>query len=524
MASQKGLPKGATVRVRLYRPEDHDVVARIFSAGMMGLVPIGVEEIARGDKRLQAVAVAVPAVALALARRCSMLTKLGVGLLSTAAVPAVIYVLVRSLFAKYVKKSLEDDLANIERFYSTHGAGAGSAFWVAELVEPVGEPGSAASGAAAGAASLPAYKRTFSTSLLSTASPEPAGISEAVAVAPVPAPVAVASSSPAQTTHSPAQTTQANPAPPQPDAPPQAEQASVRQAPSSAAPVAASPPVSGHSKPAAPAASTSAAVGAAQEPAAGPGAEPETAASAAGAETEDPDAEARRVVAGLVAAAVRRLEAASTAAAAAPSSSAPPVSPGPKANGSSSAAASGLTSPRGGTSAVGKLPAAPVPPAPPVQVASPAAVTPKPTQGVVAAGASQSTAAAKPATPVAALATSASIPRTPSSAAFGASTAPAVRTRVVGHVALERKTWQVAELRRMSVAPEFRGAGVGRALLAALTAHARDVGFRELVLYTSSLQLPAHRLYEQAGWTLTERVPESGIEMFTYTYDLTKKR
>ncbi len=47
------MPKGATVRVRLYRPEDHDVVARIFSAGMMGLVPIGVEEIARGDKRLQ---------------------------------------------------------------------------------------------------------------------------------------------------------------------------------------------------------------------------------------------------------------------------------------------------------------------------------------------------------------------------------------------------------------------------------------------------------------------------------------
>eukprot|EP00198_Chlamydomonas_reinhardtii_P005360 XP_001694696.1 predicted protein [Chlamydomonas reinhardtii] len=137
LQSYKGLPKGATIRVRLYRPDDHDAVCRIFSAGMMGLVLPGVEEITRGDKRLQAFAVAVPAVAMVLARRCSLLTKLGVGLLSTAAVPAAIYVLMRSLFAKYVKKSLHDDLANIEGFYSTHGAGAGSAFWVAELVEPV---------------------------------------------------------------------------------------------------------------------------------------------------------------------------------------------------------------------------------------------------------------------------------------------------------------------------------------------------------------------------------------------------
>lgn len=397
----------------------------------------------------QAFAVAVPAVAMVLARRCSLLTKLGVGLLSTAAVPAAIYVLMRSLFAKYVKKSLHDDLANIEGFYSTHGAGAGSAFWVAELVEPVA--GAAESGAP-GSATAPAYKRTSSTGLLS-APLQSAVTASSAASAPqalqAPALTAAASSSatPAaqEPTAVPAQTSAQAPA----------GQDAEDGSPNATSDVAAA---SGQREPAAaPAVPTSVAATAQDEPEASSSAAPDTsgaAASTASTEAEDPEAEARRVVAGLVASAVRRLEAAATMAA--PSGSAPPASPGPKANGASAAGASGLASPRAGSSAVKKPPAAavPAPAAPPVQVASPAAAAPKPAPVPVSVpahpamaivGSPSPAAAAKPVTSFTSLAAAASLPRTPSSAAFNGTVAlaPATRTRVVGHVALERKTWQV---------------------------------------------------------------------------------
>lgn len=57
------------------------------------------------------------------------------------------------------------------------------------------------------------------------------------------------------------------------------------------------------------------------------------------------------------------------------------------------------------------------------------------------------------------------------------------------------------EVKRMYVDPTVRGKGVARTLLAALVAHARQVGMRRLMLETGTEQPEAVGLYESEGWS-----------------------
>jgi putative acetyltransferase len=59
----------------------------------------------------------------------------------------------------------------------------------------------------------------------------------------------------------------------------------------------------------------------------------------------------------------------------------------------------------------------------------------------------------------------------------------------------------VGELKRMYVAPEVRGHGIGRALLARLEEEARALGLTRLVLETGTRQVEALALYQEAGFT-----------------------
>jgi len=71
-----------------------------------------------------------------------------------------------------------------------------------------------------------------------------------------------------------------------------------------------------------------------------------------------------------------------------------------------------------------------------------------------------------------------------------------------------------AEIRALAVRPEARGAGVGRALLAAVLDRAVREQVRNLVLATEPEMKVAHRLYEEAGFTrLPDRdwSPEAGV-------------
>ncbi|MDP9407360.1 MAG: GNAT family N-acetyltransferase [Actinomycetota bacterium] len=72
--------------------------------------------------------------------------------------------------------------------------------------------------------------------------------------------------------------------------------------------------------------------------------------------------------------------------------------------------------------------------------------------------------------------------------------------RPVGCVGLKEVDTGVAELKRLYVAPSARGAGVARALLAAVEEHARGAGARAIRLITGEAQPEAVALYASAGW------------------------
>lgn len=75
---------------------------------------------------------------------------------------------------------------------------------------------------------------------------------------------------------------------------------------------------------------------------------------------------------------------------------------------------------------------------------------------------------------------------------------------LLGMIGLERerrsKNRHKGTVVGMYVAPEALGLGLGRELLAALVAHARETGLQSLVLTVTEGNAPAQRLYEGAGF------------------------
>jgi GNAT superfamily N-acetyltransferase len=65
----------------------------------------------------------------------------------------------------------------------------------------------------------------------------------------------------------------------------------------------------------------------------------------------------------------------------------------------------------------------------------------------------------------------------------------------------------VAEIKRMYVAPDIRNVGVATALLAALEESARDCGMRRMILETGMAQPEAIAFYTKMGY---ERIPNYG--------------
>jgi GNAT superfamily N-acetyltransferase len=73
--------------------------------------------------------------------------------------------------------------------------------------------------------------------------------------------------------------------------------------------------------------------------------------------------------------------------------------------------------------------------------------------------------------------------------------------RPIGCGAIRKIDHQVGELKRMYVAADQRGNGVGRALLQALESQARKLNLRKLVLETGVRQHAAIALYQRAGFS-----------------------
>jgi putative acetyltransferase len=79
--------------------------------------------------------------------------------------------------------------------------------------------------------------------------------------------------------------------------------------------------------------------------------------------------------------------------------------------------------------------------------------------------------------------------------------------RPIGCGAVRRLDDHTVEIKRMFVAPEARGRGVGGRILAALEAEARRLGASKLVLETGHEQPEAVALYTRAGFV---RIPRYG--------------
>ena len=76
--------------------------------------------------------------------------------------------------------------------------------------------------------------------------------------------------------------------------------------------------------------------------------------------------------------------------------------------------------------------------------------------------------------------------------------------RVVGSIAVVDAEDGVGQLRWFLLAPEARGAGLGRRLLETALAYCRDRGMRHVFLWSFAQLGDALRLYERAGFQVTE--------------------
>jgi putative acetyltransferase len=83
--------------------------------------------------------------------------------------------------------------------------------------------------------------------------------------------------------------------------------------------------------------------------------------------------------------------------------------------------------------------------------------------------------------------------------------------RVIGSVATRLvDDGKAAELKRMYLQPQYRGRGLGRALLGHAIHWAKDRGCRYIVLDTASAMTAAQHLYESTGFARTGTRTETG--------------
>ena len=80
-----------------------------------------------------------------------------------------------------------------------------------------------------------------------------------------------------------------------------------------------------------------------------------------------------------------------------------------------------------------------------------------------------------------------------------------------GIACLKKLKKDIAEIKRMYVRPQFRGRGIGRALLERLLAEAKEIGYPAIRLDSARFMKEAHALYRSAGFDEIEPYPESEI-------------
>jgi GNAT superfamily N-acetyltransferase len=84
-------------------------------------------------------------------------------------------------------------------------------------------------------------------------------------------------------------------------------------------------------------------------------------------------------------------------------------------------------------------------------------------------------------------------------------------SQATGLACMRRIREDIGEIKRMYVRPEFRRKGIGLALLEALIAEARQIGYPTLRLDSTRFMEAAHSLYRSVGFREIDPYPESEI-------------
>ena len=93
--------------------------------------------------------------------------------------------------------------------------------------------------------------------------------------------------------------------------------------------------------------------------------------------------------------------------------------------------------------------------------------------------------------------------------------------QVKGMVAIQRRSDEEAELRRMSVASDCRRQGIGGKLLATTDAFCRERGYRRIRLTTVTQLQPAIALYQKFGYQWQGEEPYGRLTVYHFVKELT---
>ena len=88
--------------------------------------------------------------------------------------------------------------------------------------------------------------------------------------------------------------------------------------------------------------------------------------------------------------------------------------------------------------------------------------------------------------------------------------------KIVCMGAFRRKSDTLAEIKRMRVLPEYQRRGFGQIILNQLEEKASQLGYTELCLDTTTLQVPAQKIYQKNGFTVTGRGQMPPFEVIYY--------
>ncbi|MFH1089824.1 MAG: GNAT family N-acetyltransferase [Candidatus Uhrbacteria bacterium] len=95
-----------------------------------------------------------------------------------------------------------------------------------------------------------------------------------------------------------------------------------------------------------------------------------------------------------------------------------------------------------------------------------------------------------------------------------------LENKIIGMGALRKVDDETAEIKRMRVAINYQGHGVGSLILDRLIEKARELGYKKIILDTNEKQEAARRLYEKKGFKEFKRKKTSELELVFYELDI----